>query len=391
MTHTTGPRDARSGASARDPAVRMARILAMVASLHPSLGAGQSATIIPEAASCATCRITTVRQVVLDETEAYPILTVPIVVRTDQRDRIWVLLPDALPALYSNEGRFVRLVGRKGRGPGEFAIPYEIFPAGADSIVVLDAGTRRATVFDLDLRPTRYMRVPWGLRPVLAQQWPRRAVAAALVRTPAASGFPLHTVRFDGAEIGISASFGRSGEALPPDGYEITYLPFPSRSPERFWTAERDRYRLTEWSAEGRALRTLARAPDWFRSPVSLGIGTPTTPPPPSIVDAQEDDDGLLWVVVHRPKRTWQRAWPATRGSDHVLANDVRYDQLYDTVIEVIDPRGPSVVARRTMPDHLVALLRGRRAVAYRTTDDGDRTISILTLVLEGRASRVTR
>lgn len=358
---------------------------ALMGFLPASIVSGQVAQVIPEAVSCADCRITTSRIVMLTASESSPIFTVPIVVRVDQLDRIWVLLPDALPSLYSSDGRFLRVVGRKGTGPGEFTVPYEVFQAAGDSLVVLDAGTRRATILDAALRPTRYVRVPWGLRPVLAREWPRRSIAAALIRTPASIGFPLHVVRFDVADVGITSSFGPGNETFSPNQYEITYLPSASLAPNRFWTVERDRFRIMEWSDDARALRSLVRAPDWFKGQVPLGIGTPTSPPPPRIVDLQQDADGLLWVIAHRPKRTWQRAWPTTGNRDHVRANDVRYDQLYETVVEVIDPNAAAVVARRTLPEYVVSLLRGRRAVVYRTSDDGDRTLAIVTIGLEGR------
>lgn len=49
---------------------------------------------------------------------------------------------------YGSDGRFVRAVGRKGDGPGEFRFPHYLARLLGDSILVYDRGHQRVSVFD---------------------------------------------------------------------------------------------------------------------------------------------------------------------------------------------------------------------------------------------------
>lgn len=65
--------------------------------------------------------------------------------------------------LFNAEGRHLRSVGRRGRGPGEFQVISGLFPRSGDSLVAYDQIERRATIFPLadgDARVVRSQAVP---------------------------------------------------------------------------------------------------------------------------------------------------------------------------------------------------------------------------------------
>jgi hypothetical protein len=80
----------------------------------------------------------------------------------------------------------------------------------------------------------------------------------------------------------------------------------------------------------------------------------------------ERDDAGLLWIYIRKPRPGWQTAWPSGLGRvAEVRATPELIGRLYDTLVEVIDPRTARVVARRILDEHVVlSLLPGRRVAA---------------------------
>jgi hypothetical protein len=72
---------------------------------------------------------------------------------------------------FSADGRFLRATGRSGDGPGEFRNLSRIWRYAGDSVIAFDAGLRRVTVFDSELRFGRIVSLASprrGLMPALA-------------------------------------------------------------------------------------------------------------------------------------------------------------------------------------------------------------------------------
>ena len=345
----------------------------------------QGIRIIPDTPSCARCEVRIASRIELVESDAAPFVAMPNAVRMDSRGRLWVLQPLELPQVYAPTGRFLATVGRKGAGPGEYRMPFEAFSTPGDSVVVLDAGNSRGTVLDPELSPTRYFRMPWGAKPVVVVKWPSSILGAALIRTPAAAGLPLHRFDVSEAEMTVTASFRHDGDVLRPSESAVNYIPVLATG-GRLWTAERNRFRLTEWTVEGRVLRGVARAPAWFPTIANPGWGNRTTAPPPAIAGMALEGSDRLWVVISRPKDSWPRAWPAHSGSrGEIRSSDVRTDLLYESVLEIIDVAAGTVIARTVLPEYVIDLLPDRRAVVYSTAEDGTRSLAVITLVVTRR------
>ena len=205
-------------------ATRLALALVLVGGVSTDAGA-QRTRVVPDAPSCARCTIRIASRTVLIESDAAPFVSMPNAVRLDSRGRVWVLQPLELPQVFDSSGRFLASVGRKGAGPGEYRIPFEAFSTPGDSVVVLDAGNSRGTVLDPNLLPTRFFRMPWGATPVIVDNWPTAILGAALIRTPAAAGLPLHRFDLSGSEMSVTASYRQDGDVLLPSMSAVNYIP----------------------------------------------------------------------------------------------------------------------------------------------------------------------
>jgi hypothetical protein len=60
--------------------------------------------------------------------------------------------PTPIPRIYDSTGKFVGLLGRSGRGPGEFAGLIKASHGPGDSILALDSWQNRASVFDREAK-----------------------------------------------------------------------------------------------------------------------------------------------------------------------------------------------------------------------------------------------
>lgn len=350
-----------------------------------ALIAQQSArhTAIGDELSCPRCVIQVSSSFVLRASSAGAgtIWTLPNAVRIDGRARIWVLQPNEPAILFDSKGKFLRSVGEKGKGPGEYGAPVEVIAFHRDSVALVDALNLRTSILDADLVPRRFVSTPWIPKPLVVAEWPSRLVGRAVARTPRSAGYPLHLLSMAGRELSVAKSFGADSGTLLP-GSLPSALALARCDSKTFWAAELSRYQLTEWTYDGRAIRVLDRRPDWFRGDGGQGLGNPREPPPARIADTRCADDGLLWVLINTPKASWRNAWPSRGQAREVRSAEIRFSQLFETIIEVVDPRSAQVVARQRTSEYLFGLLAGNRAAAFRNEADGTPSVAILQLTL---------
>jgi hypothetical protein len=84
----------------------------------------------------------------------------PIDVKVDAEGRIYILdWGDTRIQVYNAKGVYVRTIGRKGQGPGEFDTPSYFDISGDGRLFIMDGRNQRITVFDLDGKHQQDFRV----------------------------------------------------------------------------------------------------------------------------------------------------------------------------------------------------------------------------------------
>lgn len=339
-------------------------------------------TILGATPDCADCRLERVRTLVLHpEAAGHLLATLPWVVQ-DARGYITLAEPTGATLLtFDATGRFLRAVGRRGRGPGELQAVHGLFVAPGDSLYVA-ADARRVNVYDPDGTPVRQTTLQMGSIPCFAGTGglfvaldDGRLVIGQDVRTDGLLGVPLQLVDREGGHrqgFGVrnTASVGITCRSLAWDA-----------ATQSLWASEAHGYRLEQLgaSAEGvfRTIRQIGVQAPWLRdgrppllTPEALAaeLATATVrrvdvdvrrrperlahPPQAVLRNMQADSAGRLWLAWRVPAPGWDTVtlrYPL--AEEHTLSDELD-DLLWHTVVDVIDTRRARLLVRDTFPFH---------------------------------------
>lgn len=319
----------------------------------------QDSATVRSVVSCNTCRISVIKVVSIGDSESengfVPSLANGLGVGSD--GTLWVSYEMAgeLPARYDLHGNFLGRVGRSGKGPGEFQGPVVARSFGTDTVFLLDYRAQRLSAYvPPQLEPVRTSRIqgPIGNLEFLVLN-NGYLVTNAHSPDPTFSGTPIHIYDSSGEHL---RSVG--GGLVMRYGDRKSSLRKLARVPHGlgFWTVDMD-VNLREWTSDGAHIRTLTRAAEW-RVPASTGVWIPQRedPPPHQVIAIAPTEDGFLWLVAAVAAPTWERAIRRRglpfMGSDFDVTD---VNELFDTVIEVIDPSNASLVASVTLDEVVVS------------------------------------
>jgi hypothetical protein len=294
------------------------------------------ATAAPAEAQCAGCRIVSEPFAILGDENEAPVGNIyTIATLADGR---FALSFDASAdeiLVFGRNGRFAERWGRKGDGPGEYRnIRYLL--SGEDGLAVVDTRQKRVTILNPSGGVVRTL--PFALDPLGSVVWLRDTVFAvsAIDVRPARVGPLVHVV----APGGVRKSFGDE-----PEGFRFD-MPFVARrqmaaSGGQLLVADRTRYRITRYDADGRRQQVLERRVGWFRP----HVGRPSAPDPeagpgPFITGIQEHD-GAIWVLI----AVADSAWSAATTTTHEGMTWSDANRYFDTIIEVLRPEDGRLLA----------------------------------------------
>lgn len=258
----------------------------------------------------------------------------------DRRDRYFVRAgwPVTRILVYNSDGNLESVWGRGGDGPGEYNAIGQLLMLGEDSLAVLDISNLRLTVLDAEGSVARTRRLP--LRPYpeqMARLNDGTLVVAGGEHTAASTGYLVHLVRPDG-----------SVSPLLPAGMVLRSRPSAAKRRlavvgTTFWAARPDRYELTEYAADGTALRVLKRDVAWFPDREIEGVveNAAKEPPYPFLRAIHVDEDGFIWTMVRLVDAEWA---PVEE------VGSLSREQRYDSIVEVIDPDRGVVVRSQRFP-----------------------------------------
>lgn len=276
--------------------------------------------------------------------------------------------PSGLAYLFTSSGKFVRRIGRKGNGPGEYLAASTLIRGPRDSITIIDVLNSRATVISSVGTFSRSYRLP--IRTVLAAPLSNgQLVLSGGGLSGEARRRPFHAIDAKGALI---RSFGPIAATEAGFGSSVGRRVAPSRN-GAFWSAPGDKYRLERWNAIDSRVQVLTRQVEWFQKVPSESSGDRGIIPTPTIIALYEDKAGLLWVLIRVASRTWRDALgpPITERGIGVWYPKRREDRLFDTVIEVIDPTRAVVLASRRVAGSTSLILNEGLFARYIEDDDG--------------------
>jgi hypothetical protein len=328
---------------------------------------GQAAAqdLVPDEPTCARCTITLREIVTLRDTAAAHMPGKPLNVKVDGLGRYWLTYPGGapLPLIYGPDGRFLRELGRRGEGPGEYLGGAMIAALPGDSVLVFD---RNLLVLRPDLTVARTITQAMSTFALEIFDWPRgvfnKLPGNVEMPGPVYVRKPFQMVDLSGPTPRVLRSFGA--------GFDIGVT--PSRTPYQVWVWDYSPYRIEKWSSAGERVDAIERHPSWFPE------GERPAPqrnqlPPAHLQWVQEDSQGLVWVFISYPVGIWpEGAGPITR----------EMEKYFRTRVEVIDPNAGRVVVSTVLDRWIVSPLPGGQAAVYGTNAQGTPFIQIVQLTL---------
>jgi hypothetical protein len=268
--------------------------------------------------------------------------------------------------VFDSSGRFLRSVGRQGKGPGEYRFLNTILAGGGDTILAVELGqgisvltfeyryVRRMTAFILDpiqLRNGGYAFVA----PDKQTNWPDQ-IAILDKRGKLQKRFWIGPKRTE-----ENRQFGGRSSALTED------------SDGAIWAAMRGEYLIDQWSPSGNRRTIVKRAVDdpALKDLIALRFNEP------NIQDLQIDSAGQLWVLFTLRNGNTHRLRVQTEHG----VRDEDIDEC-DTVIDVIDVRRGELLASTRSPSG--RLMFAAPGVVYRLTEgsDGSNVLEVLDVKL---------
>ena len=239
---------------------------------------------------------------------------------------------------FGPDGRLARVFGRAGRGPGEFNRLLTLIPGPGDTLFAPDMGTGRVTIFGPDRAVVGTFPMP-SLLPDLVMPDGAILVASQIGRRETI-GYPMHVVDREGRVV---RSFGTNQPQYRPDLEHILTRKVALSQDGMVWAMAPARYLLERWDpSTGEQLQSIQIRSDWFHEsikPTDLAVY-----PPSRVEGLWEDEDGLVWTIVRDADVDWK---PPPGANEHLPFDLREYNQLFDWVIEVVDPRSGRVLASR--------------------------------------------
>lgn len=316
--------------------------------------------MVSDAVTCATCSLDISVAVELGDRSGPGIVgEQSFISRSDDGDYyVSSLVQRGRLLRFSPDGIFQDAIGRPGEGPGEYIWPV-LMRASADTLSILDIRAFRVTTIRSGEVAT------WKL-PFVVGSWAvlpgGRHVYNGFSFAPDLIGYPLHL--YDG-EAGrrITHSFGDEGIRVDrsPRSQAVLRRHVAAAADGNIWAAHNNRYRIDKWNTDGHRITRIERDASWFRPWQEWPGVDYEVRPVPAIAGVRDWGDGLLMVVVRVADDDWRPMRPARIVQDHEVTSAAQLEDLYDTVIEVLDTRSGKVLAR-TRVDARVVNVVGRNA-----------------------------
>lgn len=315
--------------------------------------------------TCRDCRITldTVATIGGPDGLGAGVIGPQSVVAIDRRGRIFVsTVPYSDISVFDMSGRFIRTIGGRGEGPGEYFWISDI-NAGQQYIHVFEYHDGR-TLLDYEFNVVRTDRFPGQVSRTFVME-SDNVVFSARVSTRAAAGYRFHLLD----TLGAIYPFGDGSRVSTGSGDVPEYLFQVTADNESVWFVAIRGNQLVRWQVEPEPTlvqvfeRTVAefdRHLERSSWPRASNFG--------AMLDAQG-----LWIVWNTPDPDMPEL---EEGA--AIPQESR-DEYYDGWIDLVDPSTGLTLARYQGGEYLKGFARGSRyVVAYEETEGGVPYIHLL-------------
>ena len=216
----------------------------------------------------------------------------------------YVVVGRTFPQLFDDDGRFVRRIGRKGEGPGEFGGIADAHVVGG-RLVVLDRVRRSWSIFD---RSGQFV----GRRPYGHQTGPfvpvggDRVAVVARDRSSQAGDSPLHLAHVDS---GVPSLHFGSREVWEYDRRDRPFSDIVRGSvvgqPGAVWWGAAGSPRVQEWSIDDELLRVIEGDLPWFPE-VTEPVDRTREPPPTLLGSLALEGQNRFWMITRTADPDWR-------------------------------------------------------------------------------------
>ena len=328
----------------------------LIANTAASAVSSHQAAVVPneitilDVPACPACEILFEQVHVLGDSDGPGILQREPTIATLDHAGNFLVAERSRFLVFGSDGQYVASVGRPGQGPGEFQRIVALKPHEDGRIDVFDAVAMRLTSLSPEYEVVDTVALEIMPTPRILLLPSDEYLLYSDVRTADRIGVPLHVVTRGGE---VRASFGSS------DGGRLLPQRFSGRKvarawPRGIWSAHTYEYAIELWTMEGSLRLSLRREADWF-PPIQFEDEVESPKPITTIQSVREDNSGLLWVLSAVADEDWESYLETgADGFPRLVGSNA---QLFDTVVEVIDPDEGQLIARRRVDEFLSGFL----------------------------------
>jgi hypothetical protein len=329
--------------------------------------------------SCQTCRINVMPVAQIGGPNLPDLLLPSSQAAIDSKNRFFVgpTARRGSVSVFDSTGRFLRSIGRNGRGPGEIGDVFRIVVLPGDTLLIADSGNGRIHFFTAEGIFVRSL--PLTMSPYSIAAAGDHLLFSGESNSAGSFGHPFHLVD---RRTGEFSSFGGQRGPSPRISPVRLERPLVTASRDEVWTVTRLTYMIERWNLATKSVGTrMIRRPPWFTyDSLAERRYLPWIEKPRSTLGALAiDAAGRLWTLSTSAAENWK---PQPGGSPGRIPPAAEYDKYVDRIIEVIDPQQRTVLAAIRLSSSVVGFLPNDRVYSRSSDENGVVSISIAKLSL---------
>lgn len=353
---------------ARFLVARVSTIVMLFALCPPVATTGQSTVHWRDFKSCQRCDLTAARTLALGESDGPGAVQSDAIRLVSMTGHGYILhaAGGQAFALFDEQGKFIRAIGRRGQGPGEFTAIMGVSFADEGRVIALDYSGKWSTFTETgalaeEVQLTGVLPGEFQLEGSAAT-----AIVARMDRRPEAVGFPLHRVDLVSGKViqrlGISDPLIWS--VREPWGTEVL-IGREERLDSTVWWGKVGSPHIEEWSVKGAPLRIFTGDLPWF-VPIAPA-GQPSGAPWNLVADFAVDGRDRLWLVTLVADPRWRGV---RRGPEGSIPSE-QAATYFDSRVDVFDLPTMRHLGFHIWDSHEASVLkRGGQVLVYVVEDD---------------------